>query len=454
MNYIKSRGFTIDLLSLLPTELFYFALPTRNSRYLAALRLNRLLRFFRFREFLSVAETHTPFPNVLRVSTLVINILLLIHWNACIYYILSEIIGFGSDTWVYPAPDPANTNLTQVELNNILVYDDLSTQYIYCFWWSTLTLTTIAEVNPPVTFYEEFYMTFLLLLGVIILAYVIGSTTNMFKNVNMQRMVLQTKCDNVKKFLKDHNVDAAFEKRVNIYLDYLWSLPNLDQQDSVLDILPGILRNQLAMNIHMDTLQRVKIFQDCEPGVLRELVSKLKPKIFSPGDFICRKGDIGREMYFIKSGKLEVVSEDGKTVFVTLSAGAAFGEISILDIPGNKNGNKRTANIRSVGFSDLFQLTKDDLWAVLSEYPVAKQTLLEKGKALLRKDNLLDEELAEKIERKSQPIPMQIDFYLNSIETLNEKLDAMFKNYDLFLSNSKKRLTALEKNTLKLNEID
>ena len=347
-------------------------------RYLAALRLNRLLRFFRFREFLAISETHTPFPNILRVTTLIINILLLIHWNACIYYIISEIIGFGSDSWVYPTPEIAYENLTQVELNNILRYDLLSTQYIYCFWWSTLTLTTIAEVNKPILFFEELYMVFLLILGIIILAYVIGSTTNMFKNVNMQRMALQIKCDNVKKFLKDHNVGPTFEKRVNIYLDYLWSLPNLDQQDSVLDILPDILKNRLAMNIHIDTLQRVKIFQDCEPGVLRELVSKLKPKIFSPGDFICRKGDIGREMFFIKSGKLEVVSEDAIPVFVTLGAGAAFGEISILEIPGNKNGNKRTANIRSVGFSDLFQLTKDDLWAVLSEYPVAKQTLLEK----------------------------------------------------------------------------
>ena len=30
--------------------------------------------------------------------------------------------------------------------------------------------------------------------------------------------------------------------------------------------------------------------QDCEPGLLVELVLKLKLSIFSPGDFICRKG--------------------------------------------------------------------------------------------------------------------------------------------------------------------
>ena len=50
---------------------------------------------------------------------------------------------------------------------------------------------------------------------------------------------------------------------------------------------------------------------------------------------MCRKGDVGKEMYIIKRGKLDVVADDGKTVFVTLADGAVFGEVSILNIPGN-----------------------------------------------------------------------------------------------------------------------
>lgn len=49
-------------------------------------------------------------------------------------------------------------------------------------------------------------------------------------------------------------------------------------------------------------------------------------------------GDIGREMYIVKRGKLNVVSEDGSKVFVTLSEGAVFGELSILNIAGTVSG--------------------------------------------------------------------------------------------------------------------
>lgn len=111
-------------------------------------------------------------------------------------------------------------------------------------------------------------------------------------------------------------------------------------------------------------------------------------------------------MYIIKDGRLAVVGEDGVTQLAVLTAGSCFGEISILNISGSKMGNRRTANIRSLGYSDLFCLSKQDLMEALQEFPDARAQLEQRGRDILQKEGLLEEvnvsageDLEEKVER-------------------------------------------------------
>jgi hypothetical protein len=122
-----------------------------------------------------------------------------------------------------------------------------------------------------------------------------------------------------------------------------------------------------------------------------------------------------------------VVADDGKTRFCVLSSGKYFGEISIMEIPGSKAGNRRTANVRSIGFSDLFCLAKEDLTEVLVEYPDAKKILEEKGRAMLMKDSLIDLNWIDEATRHQQ----FMDSLKGDVELIKNQMSLLMQNFEI-----------------------
>ncbi|XP_066519175.1 cyclic nucleotide-gated channel cone photoreceptor subunit alpha isoform X4 [Hoplias malabaricus] len=435
-HYRKTSQFKYDILSMIPTDILMLKVGYNNPE----LRFNRLFKMARLFEFFDRTETRTNYPNIFRISNLVLYILIIIHWNACIFFAISKTIGFGTDTWVYP-------NISHPE------YGRLSRKYIYSLYWSTLTLTTIGETPAPVKDIEFVFVVADFLIGVLIFATIVGNVGAMISNMNASRAEFQAKIDSIKQYMQFRKVSKDLEARVIKWFDYLWTEKKTCDEKEVLKNLPDKLKAEIAVNVHLDTVKKVRIFQDCEAGLLIELVLKLQPQVFSPGDYICKKGDIGREMYIIKEGKLAVVADDGITQFVVLSDGAYFGEISILGIKGSKAGNRRTANIRSVGYSDLFALSKDDLMEVLMEYPEAKKALEEKGKAILMKDNLIDEAMAN-----SGPDPKDLEEKItrleSSMEAMTNTFGRLMAEYTSYQSKIKQRLTNMESKVKSLRAED
>lgn len=165
-HYIATGRWKTDMLSLLPTDIAYYWWPPHSCLAKVPcpviVRANRLFRVPRMGEFFDRTETGTGYPNAFRICKVsafglpvielfsflalrrhyiqhclflqvVLAILVLIHWNACFYFAISYVIGFGTDNWVYNTRGAKNSTLTR--------------QYIYSFYWSTLTLTTIGKRN-------------------------------------------------------------------------------------------------------------------------------------------------------------------------------------------------------------------------------------------------------------------------------------------------------------------
>ncbi|GIY65948.1 hypothetical protein CDAR_24861, partial [Caerostris darwini] len=180
--------------------------------------------------------------------------------------------------------------------------------------------------------------------------------------------------DHIQMYLTHKKVPASLQLKIKKWAEYTWTRTKATDESRLLNMLPERLRAEVAVHVHLDSLKKVKIFEQCETGFLCELVLKLRSQVFSPGDYVCRVGETGREMFIINHGKVEVIVNNPATakpmVVAVLSEGNYFGEISLLRLDGVQN--RRTADVRSIGYSELLCLSRRDLMSALVKGPKGK----------------------------------------------------------------------------------
>ncbi|XP_061173431.1 cyclic nucleotide-gated cation channel alpha-3-like [Saccostrea echinata] len=375
INYRSQSRFVADVISILPLQyttsfllglLGYVFIHVEfiyvSTLYIPLLRLPRLIKTYIVVKFFEVTDSRTSTPNRIRAIKLSLYLWLVIHWIGCVYYMLSEFEGRGSNEWVYPSGEE---------------FDSFIRKYIRCLYWSMLILTTIGERPSPCTDLEYVFTGMTFVIGVFVFAAVVGNVGDVISNMNASRQDYQARMDQIKFYMNHRHVPESLQNRVKRWAEYSWTRTQAIDEPHLLQLLPERLRTEIAIQVHLKTLKKVKLFEECEEGLLRELVLKLKPQTFSPRDYICRKGEIGKEMFIINHGQVEILvpgPEDGKKIVVSkLVTGNYFGEISLLKL--DEGHNRRTADVRSVGYSELLCLSRKDLTAALAEYPDAKRIL-------------------------------------------------------------------------------
>jgi glucose-6-phosphate 1-dehydrogenase len=122
-----------------------------------------------------------------------------------------------------------------------------------------------------------------------------------------------------------------------------------------------------------EVLHKVAIFKDGDPLFLSQVIMALRPQVAEPGETIVRKGDVGREMYVIVRGEVEVLDEAGK-VIGTLGDGAAFGELALL------MHRPRNATVRAKTVCDLMALDRSAFTRILHDHPQFAQSVLKMAK--------------------------------------------------------------------------
>ena len=108
-------------------------------------------------------------------------------------------------------------------------------------------------------------------------------------------------------------------------------------------------------------------------------------------------------------------------------------------------GNRRTANVRSKGYSNLFSLHKDDLWAALNEYPEARNLLLNIGREILAKDNMIDEDKAKREEAAKMTVDQKIILLKDHVSGIKTRFERLQKDYTSFSNTCTDKINSITK---------
>lgn len=202
------KFYLTDLLAILPTDLLYFLIG--HYEIWPIVRLNRLLKLNRLLEFRSQTETSTNYPYFFRILSIYTFIVLIIHWNACIFNLLRKYFDAFQDK------DDIFTLIASLNESDTVNGHLLASQYVKCFYRSTLQLTTISNIDPPRTSFEKIYMIISFLAGVLVFALIVGSVAEIIDDLNSKRREFQKKVDGVKIYMQLANVNDELQVRTSL----------------------------------------------------------------------------------------------------------------------------------------------------------------------------------------------------------------------------------------------
>jgi voltage-gated potassium channel len=329
-------GTAIDLVAALPFGRI-LGLPAGNL-----LRLVKLARVFSL--ITAWRRRMVIHPTVVRLVGFIVWLSLSAHWLACGWIVL------GGPTH-------------QLGIDNT---------YISALYWCVTTLTTVGygDVTPQ-TANQAVYTMIVMLLGVGVYGYVIGNVANLLSKMDMARAQYVATIERVTGFLRYRLVPAPLQREIYAYYKYLWENRMGYDEASVLDDLPPSLSAELSLVLKRDLIQKIDFLRDASASLIKDLCIKLRPVVFTPGDVVLRAGEIGRHVYFISKGTVEVITSDGRQILRTLSDGDFFGELALI------HSQPRTATVRAVGYCDFYVLDKDSFRETLTRYPEFERSIRE-----------------------------------------------------------------------------
>ncbi|TPP66503.1 Cyclic nucleotide and voltage-activated ion channel [Fasciola gigantica] len=366
-HYLKS-WFVLDCISSIPMDYIYLIFNKKDhynqffsagrtlrilrlAKLLSMLRLLRLTRLVRYvsqwEEFLNIAS------KFMGIFNLVLLMLLLGHWNACLQYLIPMLMEFPPDSWV-----------KRCKLENA----DWFQQYTWALFKAMSHMLSIGYGRfPPISIGDAWITIVSMMSGATCYALFVGHAAALIQSFDTSKRLYREKFKQVEEYMAYRKLPRALRQRIANYYEHRYQGKMFDEAQ-ILNEFSECLREQIINYNCRALVAAVPFFTYADQDFVSEVVTKLKFEVFQPGDLIIKEGTMGNKMYFIQEGIVDIITKDGE-VATSLSDGSYFGEICLL------TNARRVASVKAVVYSNLYSLDRESFLSVLDNYPLMRRTM-------------------------------------------------------------------------------
>lgn len=345
-SYSSQKFFIADILAILPYAVFFSNPIFQLFRLLKWVRVLKMARFFQIRNIRVLSKISFWF--------ILLGFLIFSHWLTCGWL---HIHGLESD-------------LTNVD------------NYVQSLYWVITTLTSVGYGDiVPHGNVEMLFTILLQILGVAVLALFVGAVVGIFTKKNPAEQRFGENMEKLRALIHYQSIPKRLENRISDYFTYEWKQKLGYDESELMESLPYGLRMELQLEFKKNVIKDIPLFDCVDDHFIRDVAQYLTPMILTPGDYLFRAGDIANSMFFVQKGKIKVLSADEGKQLTILQKGDFMGEIGLF------KKVTRTATVKSISYSDVYELQKKEFDKVLKRYPKIAEKI--KVKSISREERYI-----------------------------------------------------------------
>ncbi|EGR30305.1 cation channel family protein, putative [Ichthyophthirius multifiliis] len=358
-NYIKNK-FINDFVSNIPVIIDYFIIQLNGFwsyiMIIQYLKLNRISLIIRkLEEIFHLTPTQQQLVSLVK---LLITVLFIAHIFACI--------------WIFIAVDECVQSWIIKQQYENKVWQE---QYLLAIYFSTVTMITVGYGDVLPTNAKEYILCIItMLISCGVFAYAVNQIGSIFELLGRQDKELKENMYRISNYMYIKKVSKELQYEVRQYLQYYWKEEqNRDtkQEETIINQLSDKLKEQLVLEANNLVLKDSVIFKNNFSEILiKKTVPLINESRITPEEIITIEGFLDDCcIFFIEKGEIEVyIDQYSEAKMYTqqiqkLKSGDAFGVVSFF------TGNTRKLSIRSLDFTTLLSIKRQDFLNLLKDFP-------------------------------------------------------------------------------------